>query len=76
MELRTPEHGSIECFSYLKKHDPENYDNEEAVDLEGDEDKAQEGLIQSQDDYFFIHRISHVSSQGDVRYNEQLVRRK
>ena len=33
------EHGSIECFSYLKKHDLENYIKEEAADLEGDEDK-------------------------------------
>ena len=37
---RTSEHGSIECFSYLKKHDLENYVKEEAAYLEGDEDKA------------------------------------
>ena len=38
-ESRTFEHGSIECFSYLKNHDLENY-VKEAADLEGDEDKA------------------------------------
>ena len=38
-ESRTSRHGIIECFSYLKKHDMENYVKEEAVDLEGDEDK-------------------------------------
>ena len=35
---------------------------EEAVDLEGDEYKAQEGLSKIQEDYFFLHWISHVSS--------------
>ena len=30
----------IECFSYLKKHDLENYVKEEATDPEGDEDKT------------------------------------
>ena len=56
-ELRTSEHGSIECFSYLKKHDLENYVKEEATDLEGDEDKskAQEGPSQRQEDYFCPH---------------------
>ena len=39
-ETRTVEHGSIECFSYLKKHDLENYDKEEVANPEGDEDKA------------------------------------
>ena len=38
------------------------YVKEEAADLEGDEDKAQEGLSQSQEDYFYLHWISHVSS--------------
>ena len=63
-ELRTFEHGTIECFSYLKKHDFENYVKEEAADLEGDEDKskAQEGPSQRQEDYFRLHWISHVSS--------------
>ena len=42
----TSEHGLIDCFSYLKKHDLENYVKEEAADLEGDEDKAKEGLSQ------------------------------
>ena len=46
-ELRNLDHGNIECFSYLKKHDMENYVKEEAADPEGDEDKAQEGLSQS-----------------------------
>ena len=39
-ELRTSKHGSIECFSYSKKHDMENYVKEEVVDLEGDEVKG------------------------------------
>ena len=39
-KLRTSEHGSIECFSYLKKHDMENYVKEEVVDPKGDVDKA------------------------------------
>ena len=37
---RTFEHGSIECFSYLKKHDLENYVKGEVADREADEDKA------------------------------------
>ena len=61
-EPRTYEHGSIECFSYLKKHDLENYVKEEAADLEGDEDIVQKGLSQIQEDYFRLHWISHVSS--------------
>ena len=40
MEMITYEHGSIEFFSNLKKHDLENYVKEEAADLEGDEDKS------------------------------------
>ena len=44
-----------ECFSYLKKHDLENYVKEEAEYLEGDEDKAQEGFSEIQEDYFHIH---------------------
>ena len=39
-EPSSSEHGSIECFSYFKKHDLENYVKEEATDLEGDEYKA------------------------------------
>ena len=39
-ELRTSKDGSIECFSYLKKHDMENYVKEEAADPEGDEVKT------------------------------------
>ena len=39
-EVRTSKHGSIECLSYLKKHDMENYVKEEATDPEGDEFKA------------------------------------
>ena len=39
-EMRTYKHGSIECFSYLKKHDMENYVKEEVADPEGDEVKA------------------------------------
>ena len=61
-EMRTPEHGIIELFSYLKKHGLENYVKEEVADLEGVEDKAQEGLSQIQEDYFCLHWISHVSS--------------
>ena len=38
-ESRNSKHGSIECFSYLKKHDMDNYVKEEVVDLEGDEEK-------------------------------------
>ena len=30
---------SIECFTYLKKHELESYVKEEVADLEGDEDK-------------------------------------
>ena len=44
------------------KHDLENYVKEEVADPEGDEDKAQEGFSQSQEDYFCLHWISHVSS--------------
>ena len=40
----------------------ENYVKEEAANPEEDEDKAQEGLSQSQKDYFRLHWISHVSS--------------
>ena len=54
-EPRTIKHGSIEYFSYLKKHDLENYDKKEATDLEGDKDKAQEGLSKIQEDYFCLH---------------------
>ena len=61
-KLRTFEHGSIEWFSYLKKHDLENYVKEEATDPGGDEGKAQEGFSQSQEDYFHLHWISQVSS--------------
>ena len=39
-ESRTSKHGIIECFSYLKKNDMENYVKEEVADPEGDEDKA------------------------------------
>ena len=39
-EPRTLEDGSVDFFSYLKKHDLENYVKEEVVDPEGDEDKA------------------------------------
>ena len=39
-EVRNFDHGIIECFSYLKKHDLENYVKEEATDPEGDEDKT------------------------------------
>ena len=59
---RTYDHGSIDCFSYLKKHDLENYVKEEAADPEGDEDKAQEGFSQIQEDYVHLHWISHLSS--------------
>ena len=62
------QHGSIERFSYLKKHDLENYVKEEAVDPEGDEDKAQEGLGQIQEDYFHLHWISHVSYSAPIIY--------
>ena len=34
----TYEHVSIECFSYMKKHDLDNYVKEEAAYTEGDED--------------------------------------
>ena len=61
-ELITSEHGSIKCFSYLKKHDLENYVKEECVDPKGYEDKVQEGLSQSQEDYFRLHWISNVSA--------------
>ena len=61
-ESRTPDHGSIECFSYLKKHDLENYVKEIIADPKGDEEKAQEGFSQSQEDYFCLHWISYVTS--------------
>ena len=35
---------------------------EEATYPKGDEDKAQEGLSQIQEDYFYLHWISHVSA--------------
>ena len=38
-ESRNFKNGSIECFSYLKKRDMENYVKEEVADLEGDEVK-------------------------------------
>ena len=60
--MRTFDHGSIECFSYLKKHELESYAKEEAADLEGDQEKSQEGFSQSQEDYFRLHWISHVTS--------------
>ena len=80
-EIMNFKHQSIEFFSYIKKHDLENYVKEEATDPEGDEDKAQEGLSQIQEDYLHLHWISHVSSlktpkdMFDHRCNEQLVRR-
>ena len=40
----------------------ENYVKEEATDPEGDEDNAQEGLSKIQEDYLYLHWISHVSS--------------
>ena len=43
-ELRTSKHGGIECFSYLKKHDMENYVKEEATDPKGDEVKAKQKM--------------------------------
>ena len=46
----------------LEEHDMEDYVIEEVADPEGDEDKAQEGLSQIQEDYFFLHWISQVSS--------------
>ena len=48
-DLRTSKHGSIECFSYMKKNGLENYVKEEVVDLEGDEDNAKhkKNLIKS-----------------------------
>ena len=63
-ELRTSELGSIERFSYLKKHDLENYVKEEVADPEGDEykEKQKKDLVKSQEDYFRLHWISHVSS--------------
>ena len=39
-ELSNSKHGITESFSYLKKHDLENYVKEEVADPEGDEDKA------------------------------------
>ena len=39
---RISEHGILECFSYLKKHDLENYVKEIIADPKGDEEKAQE----------------------------------
>ena len=51
----TYEHGIIKCISYLKNHDLDNYVKEEDADLEGDEDKAQEGPSQIQEDYFRLH---------------------
>ena len=78
--MRTSEHGNIECFSYLKKHDLENYVKEEATDPEGDEDKAQEGFSQSHQGLFppplDLTFIILVGSQGYVRYNDQPVCRK
>ena len=41
-ELITSEHGSIECFSYLKKHDLESYVKEKVADPKGDEVKAKQ----------------------------------
>ena len=41
-ELITSKHGSIEYFSYLKKHDMENYVKEEVVVPNGDEVKAKQ----------------------------------
>ena len=38
-EPRNSKHGSIDCFSYLKKQDLENYVKEEDTDPKGDEDK-------------------------------------
>ena len=38
-ESRNSKNGIIECFSYLKKHDMENYVKEEVAYLEGDEVK-------------------------------------
>ena len=67
-ELITSEHGSIECFSYLKKHDLVNYDKDEVANPEGDEDKAQEGFSQSQEDYFHLHWFSHISSLYAPKY--------
>ena len=40
-EMRNYEHGSRECFSYLKRRDMENYVKEEVANPEGDEYKAQ-----------------------------------
>ena len=49
LELRTFEHGSIECFSYLKKHDMENYVKEEATDPGRDEvkEKKKKDLVKT-----------------------------
>ena len=41
-DLRNSKHGSIECFSYLKKHDMENYVKEEVADLDGIEVEAKQ----------------------------------
>ena len=41
-ELITSKHGSIEYFSYLKKHDMENYIKEKVVDPDGDEFEAKQ----------------------------------
>ena len=40
--LINSKHGIIECFSYLKKHDMENYVKEEVVVPNGDEVKAKQ----------------------------------
>ena len=66
-ERRTSENEIIECLSYLKNHDLENYVKEEVADSEGDAGKAKHNkdLIEAKRIIFVSikhHLISHVSS--------------
>ena len=76
-ELRTSEHGSIECFSYLKKHDLENYVKEEGTDPKGDEDnsKHKKDLVKSKRSILSPMDLTCIIieySQGYVRFNDQI----
>ena len=74
-EPRISKHGSIECFSYLKKHDLENYVKEEVIDPEGDGDKAKhkKSLVKDKRIIYVsskYHLISYEEYKGYVPCNE------
>ena len=48
-DSKTSKHVSRKCFSYLKKHDMENYAKEEVVNPEGDEveEKKNKDLVKT-----------------------------